>query len=89
MLINDPTVNDQPATIKHKRVGVLACLLLVLGFVGVILLRNDFWNWHSARPLLFGFIPVGLWWQMMVSLGASGFMALCVKFAWPGHLEEM
>ncbi len=88
MLINDPTANEKSTSRQYKRIGGVTVVLLVLGFIGVILLRNDFWNWHSAKPLLFGFIPVGLWWQMGVSLCASLFMALCVKFAWPGHLEE-
>ena len=38
--------------------------------------------------LLFGFLPVALWWQALVSLLAAGLMALMVRFAWPFDLED-
>jgi hypothetical protein len=65
--------------------GVILGLTAV--FCLVIVMRNDWWNWSKVEPLLFGFLPVGLWWQGCVSIMASILMALCVRFAWPGHLE--
>lgn len=62
--------------------------LLVFGVVLILFLRHDYWNWNSVGPKLLGFIPVGLWWQVLVSLLASGVMWLLVHFAWPGWLEE-
>lgn len=61
---------------------------LVVAFLVVVLLRHDFWNWSSYKPLLFGFLPVGLWWQGMVSILAAVMMSLMVRFAWPQHLEQ-
>lgn len=65
---------------------------LILGLVVavVLILRHDYWpaNWDSARPLLFGFLPVGLWWQALVTLLAALMMWLLVRFAWPQHLED-
>ena len=58
------------------------------GRSGVLVLRHDYWNWDTPHPLLFGFLPVGLWWQGMVSVLACGMMWLMVRFAWPGELEE-
>ena len=62
--------------------------LLVLVVLFVLVLRHDYWWWDDARPLLFGFLPVGLWWQTLVTLLAAAMMWMLVKFAWPAHLEE-
>ena len=62
-------------------------LVLVLIVVAVLVLRHDYWWWDDARPLLFGILPVGLWWQALVTLMAAGMMWMLVRFAWPGHLE--
>jgi hypothetical protein len=61
---------------------------LILVVLTVLALRHDYWWWDDAHPLLFGFLPVGLWWQAVVTLLAAGMMWMLVKFAWPGHLEE-
>jgi dipeptide/tripeptide permease len=45
------------------------------------------WLWRLARPLVFGFLPVGLFYHAVFSVAAAGLMGLLVFFAWPGHLE--
>ena len=62
--------------------------LLVLVVSAVYLVHHDFWNWMRVEPLLFGFLPVGLWYHAAYSLLASALMWLLVKFAWPKSLEE-
>jgi hypothetical protein len=62
---------------------------LILIVSGVYLLHQDFWNWTRVEPLLFGFLPVGLWYHAAYSLLASALMWLLVKFAWPKSLEEI
>jgi hypothetical protein len=62
--------------------------LLALAAVGVWVLRHDYWNWDTPYPLLFGFLPVGLWWQGLVSILAAVLMWMMVRFAWPGEVEE-
>ena len=52
------------------------------------MLRHDYWNWDTPYPLLLGFLPVGLWWQALVSLLACALMWLMVTFAWPQELED-
>ena len=52
-------------------------------------LHQDFWNWKAAKPLIFGFLPVGLAYQAAYSILAAVTMALLVKFAWPKHLEDL
>jgi hypothetical protein len=53
-----------------------------------LVLRHDYWFWNTPYPLLFGFLPVGLWWQGVVSILAAVLMALVVRFAWPQELED-
>jgi hypothetical protein len=61
---------------------LLATMILLL-----YLLHQDFWNWREARPLVFGFLPVGLVYHACFTLGVSGAMWLLVRHAWPSHLE--
>lgn len=51
-------------------------------------LHQDFWFWRTAHPLAFGFLPVGLTYHALYSLGISLLMFLLVKLAWPGELER-
>ena len=61
--------------------------LLVLLVVGFYLLHQDFWFWRVAKPLVFGFLPVGLFYHACYSVAAAALMWLLVKYAWPSHLE--
>jgi len=63
-------------------------ILLVIAVVVVYVLHQDFWFWRTARPLVFGFIPIGLFYQACFSFAAALLMWLLVKFAWPSHLER-
>lgn len=56
--------------------------------VTMVVLHQDFWFWREARPLLFGFLPAGLWYHMFYAIGASATMWLLVKFAWPAEIER-
>jgi len=40
------------------------------------------------RTLVFGFLPIGLAYHVGYSLAAAALMAVMVRFAWPGHLED-
>lgn len=73
---------------RRKPLGIAGAALLMLAVVALLVLRSDWWNWSSARPLLFGVLPIGLWWQVFVSVLASGVMWLLVRFAWPDQLED-
>ncbi|HEV8605618.1 MAG TPA: hypothetical protein VGQ99_09645 [Tepidisphaeraceae bacterium] len=66
---------------------VLTALLTFI-FLLVLFLRHDYWQWDTPGYLLFGFLPVGLWWQAGVTLLATLMMALMVHLAWPSHLED-
>jgi len=62
--------------------------LLTFIFLLVLFLRHDYWNWDTPGYLLLGFLPVGLWWQALVTILASIMMWLMVTLAWPSHLEQ-
>ena len=50
-------------------------------------LHQDVWFWRTARPLLFGFLPVGLAYHAAYCVAAAALMAALVRFAWPRALE--
>ena len=63
-------------------------LLLWITVILLIVLHQDFWNWRSARPFVFGFIPVSLFYHICYTLAVSVLMWVMVKSFWPAHLEE-
>ncbi len=63
-------------------------LLLVIAVVALYALHQDIWFWRTAHPLVFGFVPIGLFYQACFSVAASLLMWLLVKHAWPVHLEQ-
>jgi len=63
-----------------------ALLLIIVG--GLYVLHQDFWFWRAARPLVFGFIPIGLFYHGCYTVATAVVMWLLVKHAWPSHLEE-
>jgi hypothetical protein len=63
-----------------------ALLLIIVGALYV--LHQDFWFWRTARPLILGFIPIGLFYHACYTIVTALVMWLLVKHAWPSHLEE-
>ena len=63
-------------------------ILLVFAVVVLYVLHQDFWFWRTVHPLVFGFVPVGLFYHACFSFAAALLMWLLVKFAWPSHLER-
>lgn len=57
-------------------------LILLLG-----VLHQDFWNWHTHKPMLFGFIPVGLAWHAGISIAAGVVAWLAVRHCWPDDVD--
>jgi hypothetical protein len=53
----------------------------------LVVVRYDFWFWTDAT-LVFGFMPVGLFYHVMISLAAGVTWALVVRYAWPSWIEE-
>jgi hypothetical protein len=64
-----------------RAVAVAAVALLYV-------LHQDFWFWREARPLVLGFLPIGLFYHAVFTIASSAVLWLLVKVAWPSHLEE-
>lgn len=62
-------------------------ILPVLTVAVLYLLHQDVWFWRSARPLAFGFLPVGLAWHAAYCVAVSLLMVWLTRVAWPAHLE--
>lgn len=52
------------------------------------LLHQDFWFWREARPLVFGFLPIGLFYHAAFTLASSAVLWFLVSSAWPSQMEN-
>ncbi len=62
--------------------------LLTLAVILLYVLHQDFWFREVARPLVFGFLPIGLFYHVCYAVAVSLLMWLLVRHAWPSHLED-
>ena len=60
----------------------LAALVLVF-----YAFHQDLWFWRTARPFVFGFLPIGIVYHAAYSIAAAVLMAVLVRFAWPSELD--
>ena len=51
-------------------------------------LHQDVWFWREARPLVFGFLPIGLFYHAAYTIAVSVLMWWLVRTRWPAHLER-
>ena len=51
-------------------------------------LHQDIWFWRTARPLVFGFLPIGLFYHAAFMLVTSLALWLLVRLLWPSHLDK-
>ena len=63
-------------------------ILLTLATVTLYALHQDIWFWRTARPLVFGFLPIGLFYHACFSVSAALLLGALVRWAWPGHLDD-
>jgi hypothetical protein len=54
--------------------------------IALAILHQDFWLWDDRR-LVFGWLPIGLGYHVLLSLAAGVAWALVCRFAWPEHIE--
>jgi Protein of unknown function (DUF3311) len=62
--------------------------LLGLATLALYLLHQDFWFWRDARPLVLGFLPIGLFYHAVYCVLAALLMWLLVRHAWPAEFER-
>lgn len=67
------------AAVNAKRYGpaVIATLVVIL-----LIAHQDNWFWNDGR-LVFGFIPIGLFYHACISVAASATWYLATRIAWP------
>ncbi len=72
-----------PSTARSSRPGpwIIAALVLLL-----LILHQDNWFWTDDR-LVFGIIPIGLFWHACISVAASITWFLSTQIAWPVDSE--
>jgi hypothetical protein len=63
-------------------------LLLVAVVAALYLLHQDLWFWRQARPLIFGFLPIGLAYHGAYCAAVALLMWTLTRVAWPAHLES-
>lgn len=62
--------------------------LAVAAVALLYVLHQDLWFWREAHPLVFGFLPIGLFYHAAFTVATSAVLWLLLKVAWPSHLEE-
>jgi hypothetical protein len=65
-----------------RALALTVAILLLYG------LHQDVWFWRTARPLVFGFLPIGLAYHAVYCLAAALLMWTLTKVAWPHHLDD-
>jgi hypothetical protein len=63
-------------------------LLLAVVVAVLYLLHQDLWLWRETRPLVFGFLPIGLAYHGAYCIAVSLLMWTLTRVAWPAHLES-
>lgn len=66
----------------------MAATLSVVLIIALYVLHQDFWYWRETRPLVFGFLPIGLFYQAAYTLATAAVLWLLVRWHWPSHLED-
>jgi len=56
-------------------------LILIL-----VVLHQDNWNWDDAT-LVFGFMPIGLFYHACISVAAAVLWYMATKVCWPKELD--
>lgn len=67
-----------------KRNGAIVIAILVILLIAV---HQDIWFWNDGT-LVFGFIPIGLFYHACLSVAASVVWFLATVIAWPADLES-
>lgn len=51
-------------------------------------LHQDVWFWRTTQPVVFGILPIGLFYHAAYAAAVVLLMALLVKHAWPENNPE-
>jgi uncharacterized protein DUF3311 len=62
-------------------------LLRALVIAALYALHQDLWFWRDARPLVFGVLPIGLFYHVTYTVAVSAMLWWLVRRHWPAHLD--
>jgi hypothetical protein len=82
---NSSLVSSHDSRKSKKMVRMFWALLIAVLYA----LHQDLWFWRTARPLLFGFLPVALTYHAAYCLAAAALMWGLSRAAWPADLEKV
>jgi hypothetical protein len=63
----------------------LSAALVVAALYAV---HQDIWFWRVARPLVFGVLPIGLFYHVAFTIATSLALLWLVGAVWPDHLDS-
>ena len=63
----------------------LAAALII---AALYVVHQDIWFWRVARPLVFGALPIGLFYHVAFTLATSLALWWLVRAIWPDHLDS-
>lgn len=61
--------------------------IIWIGVIVLIILRQDLWFWNDPS-LVFGILPIGLAWQVGISIAAAILWMVAAKIAWPADESQ-
>jgi hypothetical protein len=50
-------------------------------------LHQDFWFWRTPTPLVFGVLPIGLFYHAAYTVATAALLWLLIRLIWPSHLD--
>ena len=62
-------------------------IVLTLAVLLLYALHQDFWFWRDGT-LVFGVLPIGLFYHAVYCLACAALMWALVRFAWPASLDS-
>jgi len=60
----------------------------VIIVAALYVLHQDLWLWREARPLVFGVLPIGLFYHAAYTLLLAPAMWALMRLIWPSHLAD-
>ncbi len=56
--------------------------------LALFVLHQDIWFWRDAIPLVFGILPIGLFYHVLYTLVTAVALWGLVRYAWPADLDR-
>jgi hypothetical protein len=56
--------------------------------LALFVLHQDLWFWRDATPLVFGVLPIGLFYHVIYTLVTAVALWGLVRYAWPAELDR-